>query len=164
MPGFVYHLLSWKIMKCYCFITIVSFMGFQCCKKLSGNWTVLLFWGFNRFHKLNGFLNTENVKILPYKTPKNKQNAFWDISGCCKGIICLQIPTKLNLAVILKGQPSFTTSVLRDVGFVTFCPTRTISDQPSMTQNMAAVFLDSLRVIWSVSEEKMNLHGNAHGR
>ena len=107
MLGFVYHLLSWKITKCYCFITIVGFRGFQCCKTLSGNWTVQLFRGFNQFHKLNGFLNMENVKILPYKILQNKKNIFWGTSGCRKCIICLQIPTKLSITVILKGQPSF---------------------------------------------------------
>ena len=36
-----------------------------------------------RFHT---FL--EHVTILLYKTPKNKKNAFWGTSGCCKGTIC----------------------------------------------------------------------------
>ena len=37
---------------------------------------MLLFWAANQFYMLNGFLNMENVKILPYKVPKYKKNAF----------------------------------------------------------------------------------------
>ena len=32
---------------------------------------------------------------------------FWGTSDCCMGIICMHTPTKLCLAVILRGQPSF---------------------------------------------------------
>ena len=38
--------------------------------------TVVLFWGVNWFHTLNGFLNMENVTILPYKVPKYQNNSF----------------------------------------------------------------------------------------
>ena len=46
------------------------------CKTLLENWTVLLFWGANQFNLLNGFLNIENVIILPYKVPKYPKKAF----------------------------------------------------------------------------------------
>ena len=77
------------------------------CKTLLETWIVLLFWGANQFHLLNGFLNIENVIILPYKVPKYPKLHFWGTSDCCMGIICLHTPTKSSLTVILRGQPRF---------------------------------------------------------
>ena len=55
-------------------VTITLYFRHHCwipsCKALSGDWTGLFFWGANQFQTLSGFLNTENVKILPYKVPK----------------------------------------------------------------------------------------------
>ena len=121
------------------------------CKTLSENWTVLLFWGDNQFHMLSGFLNIENVKILPYKVPKYQNNPFLGKSYCCMGIICLHTPTKSTLAVILRGQPSFYDHRFARYGFCCFFAPhrlfRAIFGYPTMTQNMAPAFSDSPRVI-----------------
>ena len=70
---------------------------------------------------MNGFLNMENVKILPYKTPKiKKKSILEDTSGYCKGTICLQIPTESSYAVILRGQPSFKDKEFTRYGFCDF--------------------------------------------
>ena len=92
-------------------VTIILSFRHYCwipsCKALSGNWTVLLFWGANQFHTLNGFLNMENVKILPYKVPKYQKIHFGGTSGYWMSITYLHTPTKSSLAVIVRGQPSF---------------------------------------------------------
>ena len=83
---------------------------------------------------------------------------FWVTSDCCMGIICLNNPTKSCLAVILRGQPSFYDHWLTRYGFGDiFVP-------PGYFRATAPLFSDSPRVIESVSEEKMNLYGRAHGR
>ena len=102
------------------FTTVVGFRSFQCWKTLSSKWKVVLFWGVDWFYTLNGFPNMENDKILPYKVPKYQKIHFWGTSGCWIGIICLHTPTKSSLAVILRGQPSFSDHRFTRYGFYDF--------------------------------------------
>ena len=108
-----------KITKCHFFFRFVGFRGFQCCKTLSGKWTVLLFLGVNQFHILNGILNMENVKILPHKTPKNKIKAFsghFHFAYKCPLNRVLQSFWGVNQVSTTSGSPN--------TDFVTFCPNR----------------------------------------
>ena len=93
---------------------------------------------------------------------------FWGTSDCCMGIICLYNPTKSCLAVIVRGQPSFYNHWLTRYGFGDFfVPPGLFPDYFRLTDHdpkCGTFFSDSPRVIESVSEEKMNLYGRAHGR
>ena len=68
---------------------------------------------------VQGLLNTETVKILPYQVPKNKKK-FGGTSSYGMVIIYFHNPTKSSLVVILRDQPSFYDYRLTRYGFCDF--------------------------------------------
>ena len=66
-------------------------------------------------------------KFYYIRFPNIRKIHFWGLSVCCMGIICLHTPTKSNLAVILRIQPSFCDHWFTTLGFCDFFPAQAIS-------------------------------------